>query len=76
MTADLGYIADAHEYARRIKNTAKRAYARALIEWCLGGKRGEVPGRGTLSIMGAQSVQITLRALLDSSAIPITPDED
>ena len=47
-------------YVNRIRNTAKRDYARRYLVWLRFGENGEEPSRGKLSHMSAQAVRMAL----------------
>lgn len=51
--------AKAKAYVAGIKNANKKKYAKALLDF-LDGKTSKEPGRGSLSVMGAQAVTMSL----------------
>jgi hypothetical protein len=54
---------EATKYVRSIKDSVKRRFAGAYLEWLVGGKAGAMPARGALSPTLAKAICSNLDAL-------------
>ncbi len=57
-------VEQAEKYIRKIRNPAKRDYAKRRLAWLLSGCNGPVPSRGELGGMAEQAVRWQLREYL------------
>jgi hypothetical protein len=55
--------AEANKYIRSLKDAVKRRFAVSYLAWIRGGRKGDVPTRGTLAPALAKAVCLNLDAL-------------